>query len=142
LLHEFVLAQASGEVFFAPLRVRLFPRTMREPDIVYLRPSRLTGNRRRVSDGADLAMEVVSDGEENRLRDLVTKRDEYARAGIEEYWIVDPQEKRVTVLTLDSGSYRVHGEFTPGMKAMSAMFPEFTVDVAAAFAAGEGAAKA
>ena len=37
--------------------------------------------------GADLVMEVVSGGEDDRRRDLETKVAEYARARIPEYWI-------------------------------------------------------
>ena len=109
---------------------------MREPDLVYLRPERIP-NRRRPPKGADLAMEVVSEGEENRHRDLVIKPEEYARAGIKEYWIVDPQERRVTVLTLEGTNYRVHGEFTAGMQATSVLLPGFMVDVSAVLAAGD-----
>ena len=63
--------------------------------------------RRKQPDGADLAIEVVSEGAEARERDLETKRAEYARAGISEYWIVDPQESRITVLTLDGQTSRI-----------------------------------
>jgi Uma2 family endonuclease len=83
-------------------------------------------------------MEVVSDGEENRKRDLETKREEYARAGIAEYWIVDPQEQRVMVLALDGASYRVHGVFDCGATATSVLLPGFAASVDATFAAGEG----
>jgi len=38
-------------------------------------------------EGADLVKEVVSGSEDDRQRDLVTKRREYAQAGIPEYWI-------------------------------------------------------
>src|SRR5438445_4425122 len=37
VLDSFVKAQSVGEVLFAPLRVRLWPGKMREPDLVYLR---------------------------------------------------------------------------------------------------------
>ena len=57
--------------------------------------SRLTEN---YCKGADLVMEVVSDGEENHRLDRETKRDEYAKARIPEYWIVDPEQARITVL--------------------------------------------
>lgn len=43
-----------------------------------------------------LAIEVVSVGGE--VRDYETKRQEYLAYGLLEYWIVDPQARRVTVL--------------------------------------------
>jgi len=81
--------------------------------------------------GADLVMEVVSpDAPE---RDLVEKRREYAEAGIPEYWIVDPRDRSVTVLTLVDHAYREHGRFVPGQEATSALLPDFTVATAAIF---------
>jgi Uma2 family endonuclease len=135
LLKAYVSAHAAGLVLFAPLPVRLWPGKFREPDIVYLRRGRITTLRSQPQ-GADLAMEVVSEGDENRERDLEIKRQEYAQAAIPEYWIVDPQEQRITVLTLDGQSYRVHGEFVPGMQATSVLLPGFAVDVEAVFAVG------
>ena len=85
-------------------------------------------------EGADLVMEVVSDGTKPH-RDLVTKREEYAQAGIPEYWIVDPELGQITVLTLDGTSYAVHGEFTRGEQATSKLLPGFAVDVTSALAA-------
>ena len=46
-----------------------------------------------------LAIEVVSEGGETR--DYETKRQEYLVYGLREYWIVDPQTRRVTVLSRD-----------------------------------------
>ncbi|MBI3463073.1 MAG: Uma2 family endonuclease, partial [Planctomycetes bacterium] len=83
-----------------------------------------------------LVMEVVSEGAESRKRDLETKRREYAAAGIPEYWIVDPEEQKVTVLTLDGGTYRVHGEFRPGETATSVLLRGFAVAVRDVFAVG------
>jgi Uma2 family endonuclease len=76
-------------------------------------------------EGADLVMEVVSDAD--RRRDVETKRFEYARAGIPEYWIVDPSELRITVLHLTGDHYVVHGEFTPGGRASSALLPSVSM---------------
>ncbi|MEO0013227.1 MAG: hypothetical protein RLZZ535_1616 [Cyanobacteriota bacterium] len=53
-----------------------------------------------------LVVEVVSPGKANRDRDYRFKRSEYAARGIAEYWIVDPQENKVTVLLLDNGLYQ------------------------------------
>jgi Uma2 family endonuclease len=138
LLKAFIGGQANGLVLFAPLPIRLSPGSFREPDIVFLRPERVS-DRRQPPQGADLVMEVVSDGSDNRERDYEIKREAYARAGIAEYWIVDPQQRRITVLTLDGNGYRVHGEFAAGTTATSVMFPAFKVDVSSVFVAGEGA---
>jgi Uma2 family endonuclease len=136
LLKAFVAAHASGKVLFAPLPVRLWSGQFREPDVVYLRPERLTDLHAQPT-GADLVMEVVSEGGENRKRDLETKPREYAAAGISEYWIIDPHDQRITVLTLDGSNYRVHGVFSPGTQATSVLLPGFAVAVEAVFVAGE-----
>jgi Uma2 family endonuclease len=138
LLHAHVrTSRIAGYVFVAPLRVRLWPDKIREPDVVFVAPNRIHSVHE-PPDGADLAMEVVSGTADDRKRDLETKRQEYAKAKIAEYWIVDPQAQRITVLTLEGETYRVHGEFGPGAQATSVLLAGFAVDVAAAFAAGEG----
>lgn len=132
LLQEFVSSRRLGEVFFAPLPVRLWPGKFREPDIVFLRPGR--GEYHGQPEGADLVMEVLSEGEENRRRDMETKRNEYARAGIAEYWIVDPESQQVTVLVLEESTYREHGVFASGDTATSVLLAGFAVPVAELFA--------
>src|SRR5437773_3995147 len=52
LLNGFVHAHATGEVFFAPLRIRLFAGQIREPDVAYLSLAR-TRNRHEPPQGAD-----------------------------------------------------------------------------------------
>jgi Uma2 family endonuclease len=135
LLETSVIALGSGEVFFAPLPIRLWPGNFRDPDIVYLKPGRVSDPHRQPQ-GADLVVEVVSDDDDDRRRDLETKRQEYAQAGIAEYWIVDPREHQISVLVLESGNYRVHGQFGRGAIATSLVLQGFTVEVDAAFAAG------
>lgn len=53
--------------------------------------------------GVRLAVEVLSPS--NRTTDLVTKRVDYAAAGIPSYWLVDPEVPSVTVLELEGNSY-------------------------------------
>ncbi|WP_026103002.1 Uma2 family endonuclease [Pseudanabaena sp. PCC 6802] len=52
-----------------------------------------------------LVIEVVSPGVTNRSRDYRHKRTEYAARGISEYWIVDPEEQRITVCKWVDGQY-------------------------------------
>jgi len=137
LLEAFVAASGSGEVLFAPLPVRLWPGKYRDPDIVFLGPGRISDPYHQPR-GADLAVEVVSGEPDDLARDRVTKREEYARAGIAEYWIVDPQEHTITVLALDGSTCRVHGEFGRGTVATSVLLPGFTISADAVFAAAQG----
>jgi Uma2 family endonuclease len=126
-----------GRVLLAPFRIKIRDSKFREPDVMFM----LAGNASRMTNkfwlGADLVVEVVSDDAESRERDHTTKRADYAAAAIQEYWIVDPQDRKVTVLVLDGSKYAVHGEFDADDKATSRVLPGFAVDVDAIFAAGD-----
>jgi Uma2 family endonuclease len=135
LLDAFVTSQVLGEVLLAPLPVRLFPGKVREPDIVFLRPERLR-DLPKYPQGADLVIEVASADAKDRKRDLEIKPREYARASIQEYWIVDPELRQITVLTLDGQAYREHGKFGAGTVATSVLLAGFSVAVDTVFAAG------
>jgi Uma2 family endonuclease len=136
VLKAFVREHAEGLVLFAPLPVRLGRGKFREPDVVYLRPERVQ-DRPSYPEGADLVMEVLSEGRESRERDLESKGRDYAEAGIDEYWVVDPETRRITVLVLDGSSYREHATFEAGQIATSVLLQGFQVPVDAVFAAGE-----
>jgi Uma2 family endonuclease len=68
-------------------------------------------------------------------RDMVTKRADYAEAGIPEYWIVNPLDATITVLTLAGDAYAEHGRFSRGATATSTLLEGFTMSVDAVFAA-------
>ena len=128
LLLAFVNRHYPGaEVLFASLPIRLGPKTLREPDIVLMLPEHRNRIQEQYWEQPDLVMEIVS--AKNRAADIRDKRREYAQAGIPEYWIVDPQAKTVTVLTLADKSYRVHGEYRSGETAESVLLSGFRVDV-------------
>jgi Uma2 family endonuclease len=139
MLDEYVRIRNLGAVGVAPSPIRVSAGKLREPDIFFVTPRRVSSTRQ-PPDGADLVIEVVSEGDSNRDRDLVGKRQEYARAGIPEYWIVDPIVKTICVLGLAAGQieYEVLGEYGIGTRATSRMLADFAVDVAATFAAGDG----
>jgi Uma2 family endonuclease len=82
-------------------------------------------------DGADLALEVVS--EDKPERDLVDKRGDYAEAKVPEYWIVNPKTETITVLRLGDNGYVEAGVHGRGDAAKSVLCPEFSVTVAEVF---------
>lgn len=132
LVLAFVRPRKLGTVLFAPLRVRLREGKYREPDIVFMLAAHAGRMGEDCWEGADLVMEVVS--EDDPDRDLVVKRQEYAEAGIREYWIADPRSRQITVLKLGPGGYVLHGEYGRGGSASSALLEGFTVKVDEVFA--------
>jgi Uma2 family endonuclease len=135
-LKQFVQQFAEGAVLFAPVPVWISTAKYREPDVFYLRPGRIR-DLRGYPRGADLVMEVLSGNASDRERDLVAKREDYAAAGISEYWIVDPDQHQITVLVLEGSRYREHGVFGRGQTATSLLLQGFAISVDATFAAGQ-----
>jgi len=114
-------SNCGGRILMAPLPTRLFARTIREPDLLYVGADNLPKDIRGYPDKIDLAIEIVSSGEEARKRDYIDKRADYAKAGVSEYWIVDPEESLVTVLSLTGAEYQVAQECRPGDIARSVL---------------------
>ena len=125
--------RTPGKVLFMGYRSYTVEEKYREPDILYLAPGREYTNRN--AEGMDIAVEVVSDAASDRKRDLVTKRAEYAAAGVPEYWVVDPAERQVLVLSLRDGEY-VEAVGREGDVLESIVLPGFEVDVTECLSAG------
>ena len=134
-LCAFVRDHALGHVRVAPLPVRLWPGKFREPDIVFL--SREHGDRRgeQFWGVPDLVVEVISPRTEHSSGtervDRQEKYEEYARAGILEYWLVDPGGRVIEVYVLREEVYHLLGKWGLGEVARSEVLKGFEVPVAA-----------
>ncbi|PDW02000.1 Uma2 family endonuclease [Candidatus Viridilinea mediisalina] len=126
-----IIKPRGGEVLFAALRMQIRPGKFREPDLLLLLDKHDPRNQENYWLGADLVLEVVSP--DNPERDTVVKRHDYAEGGIPEYWIVNPIDESITVLSLDGSGYREHGHFLRGSSATSPLLPELQVAVDAVF---------
>ena len=95
-----ILARLRGQLLTAPIDVFFPGANPVQPDILVILPG---GSARIVENGVegppDLLIEVLSPS--NRTHDLLTKRALYGRAGVREYWIVDPEARTIEMLTLD-----------------------------------------
>ncbi len=76
-----------------------------------------------------LVVEVVSEGAEARDRDYLTKKEEYLAFGAREYWIIDPEMRRVTVLTREGDAW-IETIFAETQAASGLALPGFAVPVA------------
>ena len=100
------LTGKSCEVFYAPLAVRLnfnsFDDVVVEPDLfVVCDKSKLDGTS--VKGTPDFIIEILPPS--SKAHDTIRKFRQYQRAGVKEYWIVDPFTKTVQVYILEGDRY-------------------------------------
>ncbi len=112
-LDPFVEDRELGWVFHAPFEVLLTDDegvNIVQPDLIYVsKERRHIITRANVRGAPDLVVEILSPS--SRRQDTTTKRDLYARQGVKEYWIADPEARTVVVMLLKSGKFDVVGEY-------------------------------
>ncbi len=126
-LNAFVEENELGTVQVAPLPVRLWPGKVREPDIFFLAKEHADRAGEQHFGVPDLVMEVTSPA--TRATDRGEKYFEYARAGVREYWLADPDKRVIEVYSLKESVYEPGGRFVPGETARSQLLPGFKVNV-------------
>jgi Uma2 family endonuclease len=97
------------------------------PDLVFLSTERFPRRTSRLRVAPDMVLEVLSPG--TKGRDLTTKRADYERFGVTEYWIVDTVNESMTFLRLGPRGYATVP--VRGRKFASKAIPGFTLDIAA-----------
>lgn len=127
------------QVYAAPFAVRLFEEsgdrpedvdTMVEPDIsVICDPGKLDDIG--CKGAPDLVIEVLSPS--TTRHDRFTKFNLYQRAGVREYWIVDPAGKSVQVFALEDGRYSAKDFGGPGDQLRSGIFEDCVIDLSQVF---------
>lgn len=118
-LHNY-LEEKPCKVYAAPFAVRLFEGagedpadvdTMVEPDLSVVCDNGKLDDRGCVG-APDMVIEILSPS--TQRHDRLTKYNLYQRAGVREYWIVDPESKSIQTFTLEDGRYSAHGFGTAG----------------------------
>ena len=87
-LEQHVRSHHTGRVVTSPVDVALSEHDIVQPDILFMRAGRTHLIGKIVKGAPDLVVEILSDS--NRRHDVRTKYALYERAGVSEYWIVDP----------------------------------------------------
>jgi Uma2 family endonuclease len=99
-----------GRVFTGPTDVELSYRDIVQPDVLVVLNEHLERlSKSRVLGAPDLVVEVSSPS--TVRHDLTGKQLAYARAGVSEYWVVNPDAETVEVLLLEDGAYSSLGVF-------------------------------
>ncbi len=116
ILRQFVRERDLGRVYDAPLDVVLGEGEEREvvqPDIFFISKERSRIIAEEEIRGApDLVVEIISPG--TAERDRTYKKTLYARHGVREYWIVDPDAKTVEVFSLGERGFELIRTYKSG----------------------------
>src|SRR6266487_6520349 len=107
ILDRYVRSRNLGKVFLSPVDVVLNSENSVQPDLVFVSSANLgIVQRRGIFGTPDLLVEIVSVS--SMRRDRYEKKELYARFGVKEYWIGDPANKALEILTLKGGNYELH----------------------------------
>jgi Uma2 family endonuclease len=120
-------------IFNAPFDVILAETSVVQPDLAIIRSGRRHNISQRGLEGPpEVAVEILSAS--TRGNDVFLKKAAYARAGIPEYWIVDPELGRVEVFCLKEAGYDQGVLFDRAATLTSPSFPEVAIPLAPVFA--------
>lgn len=137
-LHDFLKGKTC-KVYPSPFDVRLFDTAEDRPEdsenvvqpdlMVVCDPSKV--DRHGIHGAPDLVIEITSPS--TRRNDRLVKFNRYQRAGVREYWIVDPDTRIVLVHTLEEGQYHAADAYTVGAQVPVGIFEDFHIDLASVF---------
>ncbi len=127
LLFQAVKDTNSGRVYVAPFDVVLSDTDVVQPDLLFISNERAhIITEENVQGAPDLVVEILSPSTADR--DLIIKRDLYAKHGVQEYWLVDTDAKTVTVLVRGSQGFTEVGVCGEGQSLVSPTLEGFTID--------------
>ena len=124
----FVKRHDLGVVLFAPTDVILSDTDVVQPDLLFVSHERAHIISHDAIHGApDLVVEILSPS--TAQRDLTFKRRLYAKHGVKEYWQVNIDDRRITVLSLGDNDYEVAAIYGSGETLTSPVLPGFALAI-------------
>src|SRR5271157_350351 len=127
-LVEFVKREGGGRVYVAPFDVVFSFHDVVEPDVLYVskeRASVVTENN--VQGAPDLVVEVLS--KTTAKIDRTTKLKLYARFGVQEYWLIDPDECTAEVYRRKGRGFARVASLQPSDLLTTPLLPGFSVSL-------------
>ena len=128
LLYQYNLETGSGHVRMAPLDVHLSNYDLAQPDILFVsndRASIITAAN--IQGAPDLVVEILSPSTERYDRGY--KRTMYARYGVREYWLVDPDAETIEILTESDEGFVTDFIYQRDQILVSPLLPGLSIDL-------------
>lgn len=131
-LGAFIFGRNLGRVYCSPFDVVLSETDVVRPDLLFVSSGRaniITADN--VQGAPDLVIEILSPF--TAERDGTIKLDLYARHGVREYWIVDPDAKTVMLLWRGRSRFEVVSIYGAEQNLRSPTLRGFSLDLAEVF---------
>lgn len=131
-LRNFVQKNSLGHVYFAPLDVYLGDKDVYQPDIIFIRKEReaIIGEIN-IEGPPDIVVEILSPT--TAYYDLRKKFKVYEQCSVSEYWIIDPQLKKVEVYENKNIKFQIYSEAETERNISSKILEGFTISLADIF---------
>ncbi|HTK09530.1 MAG TPA: Uma2 family endonuclease [Ktedonobacteraceae bacterium] len=132
-LTTYIYFAGLGEVYIAPFDVELEKKTVVQPDVCVLLQENIQKYvSSRIIGAPDLVVEVASPS--TTFYDRRQKYLAYERAGVKEYWLVEPRQESIEVVFLEEGRYQSQGMFRGQEKLPTRLVEHFPVEARQCFA--------
>ena len=137
ILQDFVKSHDRGKVFGSSTGYDLPSGDTLEPDASFVSGERWSkgpqvGRRQFLKIVPNLAVEILSPA--TAQRDRVEKKRIYELNGVDEYWLIDPVRREVTVFQLIDGRYSPGKRSRASQNLRSRLLPGFKLPVGSLFA--------
>ena len=121
-LWAYVIKNRLGEVWTAPLDVRLGADIALQPDLIFISNANAAIIQEDwIAGSPDLVVEVLSPS--TATHDRATKLRVYGEARVAEVWYIDPKAKTVEVLKLQGKKYLIDATLAGNQVLTSSLFP-------------------
>jgi len=136
LMGQYAMNNGLGLVLPAPLDVVLAKEAqIAQPDLIFISKGRAPKlvTRAAITGAPDLVLEIISPSTARADRKI--KPPLYAKYGVAEFWLVDPDDQSVEVFVLDGETYRVAGIYLAGDIIKTGRFADAKIAVDTIFTA-------
>ncbi len=133
IILKWIEAGGGGEIYDAPFDVYLDNLNVFQPDLLYVAPENLDILADAGVEGApDLVVEILSPS--TRRLDFGPKKNVFARLGVRELWIVDPETRTIDQFELALSVHTPARRHSEADVLTSPILPGLTIDGAKVFA--------
>ncbi len=114
IIHQHVKSNRLGKVYNAPFDVYLGEHDVFQPDLLFVSQERRHVLTHKGAEGApDLVIEILSP--KTAFKDRHTKLETYAKTGVVEYWLIDPEPKTIEVFLFEKSPDKTERIYTVGV---------------------------